>query len=113
MNCTDVSRCLDERDIAGLSAAETVAIQGHAAHCADCAATWRVSRRLAAFRTDVPPLPVRLERHARRLDEARDGNALTRSRRPVIVGGLLAFGALATMFAAVPFGDAGTAEAAE
>lgn len=110
MNCSDISRLLDERAIADLSAAELSAVEAHLSGCADCAAQCLASERVSTFRSDVPPMPASLREQARRLGDA-SGSATgeRRMRRPVIIGSLLLLGAAATMFATVPWQDPGTA----
>jgi hypothetical protein len=110
MNCHDISHILDERGTAALSTAERADFDAHIARCAECAGQSRASERLLSFRTDVPPLPAALQDRARQLEDLRSAKApASRSRRPLLIGGLLLIGAGATMFAAVPWGDTSTA----
>lgn len=111
MNCKDISRILDEHEPGELSTAETDALDAHVLRCVDCARQLRASEGMIAFRSEVPPLPAALEERARNLRKRAESKAaLGRTRRPVIIGSLLLLGAAATMYAAVPWGDAGTAK---
>jgi hypothetical protein len=114
MICKDISRCLDERELAALSASESAELKMHIAQCADCAAQTRISFRLSSFRSEIPPFPASLREQARRLDavcESAEGDRCL--RRPVIVGGLFLFGALATMLVTGRWRGGGAAEAVE
>ena len=113
MNCTDISRILDERELAGLTAAERGALDAHVAACRDCAAQLSADRSLAALRTVIPPLPTALAERARELaalDEVR--TAPQRSRRPILLGSLFLLGSAATMLGAVGWRELEPGEAA-
>jgi hypothetical protein len=106
MNCDDIGWVLDERGVAALSPFEKADFEAHIAGCLECALQCRVSERLLPFRSDVPPLPESLIERARQLHELRAATARERrSRRPVLIGSLMLLGAVATMFAAVPWTD--------
>jgi hypothetical protein len=111
MNCNDVSRWLDEPEIAGLSAAELTELEAHITGCAECAGQCLASEQMKSFRADVPPMPESLYERARQLRDLCESNASPRktSRRPVIFGSLLLLGAAATMSSAIPWRDASTA----
>jgi anti-sigma factor RsiW len=110
MNCQDIARWLDQRELSELSAEETIAFQAHLAHCADCAAQCLVSKELSSFRTAVPPLPASLRERAQHLQHLCETTARERrTRRPVLIGSLLLLGAAASMFATAPWTDASTA----
>lgn len=113
MNCNEFCRLLNECEIADLPPAEAAGLKAHRAQCAECAAQWRVSLRLATFRTDVPPMPAALEARVRQLEDARDADAGRRHlRRPLIIGSLFIVGATAAMFAGVSW-RGGSAELAD
>lgn len=110
MNCNDMTRLLDERDIAELSAPEARDLAAHAAECAECARQWLASEHVARFRSDVPALPAALREQALRIREACEAPALRRStRRPLLFGGLFVLGAAATTVAAFTWQDASAA----
>jgi hypothetical protein len=111
MNCNELSRWLDECESEKLVASRPADLAAHLAQCADCARQFRVSRRLLSFRSEIPPLPAALLESARLLDDARESaESHRRMRRPVIVGGLFLFGALATILATGPWRSPETAE---
>ena len=104
MNCKDISRILDECEIAGLTAAAQAAVAAHCESCAGCDAQWQIGNRLLGFRADTPPVPPALRERARELEAAQDGaGGRPLVRRPVIIGSLLLFGATAAMLAGVPW----------
>lgn len=107
MNCKQITHLLDRSESSELSAADTIAINSHAVHCAACAAQVRVSRAMAAFRSEVPELPASLQERARCLQSLCDTTARERrSRRPVLIGSLLLLGAAASLFTPVQWRDA-------
>lgn len=107
MNCDDIAEILDGRGIAALSPFDRVDFDAHVARCPDCAAQRLASDRLVTFRAEVPALPPALVERALELHEIRAAAARERrTRRPVIVGSLLAFGAIAAMLAGVPWREA-------
>lgn len=107
MNCDDIAEILDERGIAALSPFDRADFDAHVARCPDCAAQRLASERLLSFRPKVPALPPGLVERALEIHEIRAAAARERrTRRPVIVGSLLAFGAIAAMFSGVPWREA-------
>lgn len=58
MNCQDIARILDERDIDGLSAGEWSRVQTYLDSCQDCARDWQVHARLRDQL--VPAVPAEL-----------------------------------------------------
>ena len=110
MNCDDVAEILDGRGIAALSPFDRADFDAHVACCPDCARQRLASDRLFSFREDVPALPPALVERAVELHEIRAAAARERrTRRPVIVGSLFAFGAIAALLAGVPWREAGAA----
>lgn len=110
MNCDDIAEILDGRGIAALSPFDRVDFDAHVARCPDCAAQRLASERLLSFRAEVPALPPALVERALELNEIRAAAARERrTRRPVIVGSLFAFGAIAALLAGVPWREARTA----
>jgi len=110
MNCDDITRLLDERALAQLSAAEAGAIEAHAAQCPECARQWLASESLARFRADVPALPPALREQARRLHAACETPVVRKStRRPLLFGSLFVLGAAATTVTAFTWQDASAA----
>jgi hypothetical protein len=106
MNCSDILRVLDERDIASLAMADEAEFRIHVAACRDCASQVLASEGVAAFRVDVPSLPAGLHECASQLQSRLETQSGRRpSRRPVLIGSLLLLGAAATMFAVVPGPD--------
>jgi hypothetical protein len=107
MNCDDIAEILDGRGIAALSPFDRMDFDAHVARCPDCAAQCLASECLLTFRVEVPALPPALVERALELHEIRAAAARERrSRRPVIVGSLMAFGAIAAMLAGVPWREA-------
>jgi hypothetical protein len=109
MNCSDVSLLLDGAAGESPSAAADARLQAHLRQCAACARQWLVAEQLAAFRTEVPPLPVSLRQRAAQLQELGEpGGGRVATRRPVIFGSLLLFGATA-LFGTAPWREPSTA----
>jgi hypothetical protein len=99
MNCQDISRAMDDRDIGALGEAGRREFDAHLAACADCARDFDVHVRLAA--TPTPPLPADLERRIRMslLVPAAGAGGHRASKRLVVIGAVVAFAAAAAMFA--------------
>jgi hypothetical protein len=111
MNCNDISRILDEREIAALCAADLAEFKAHLSACSDCSGQSLASQRVLAFRSAVPPLPASLHERAEQLYEQRMLTAgERRTRRPVLIGSLFLLGAAASLFGTVPWSDTSPAE---
>lgn len=102
MNCQDISRALDSRDVNALSAAERRACEAHAASCPRCGPEWVVYTRLAAL--PAPTMPRELAARCEALAPAQ--RRVTDIRRPagrtVLLGAILV--ATAAAAAAVKLG---------
>ena len=110
MNCDDITRLLDERELSQLSAAEVRDIEAHVAQCAECARQCLASERMARFRCGVPALPPALREQAHRLHAACESPAVRKStRRPLLFGSLFVLGAAATAVTAFTWQDASAA----
>jgi TolB-like protein/HEAT repeat protein len=104
MNCHTISQALNDGDPRDLSAAARRGIHQHLASCESCANAWYVDHELAA--RPVPKTPDDLlQRICRSIDDrtARP-ESVSRSRSPLVVGGLLAIGAAAAATAVWQFG---------
>jgi hypothetical protein len=96
MNCHEITRILDERDITRLHESERASVEVHLSSCADCAAEWRVQLRLATG--FAPPVPAGLMERARALVAADwAGNARRVRSRAILFGTILAVAAAATL----------------
>lgn len=103
MNCKDISRLLDDGEIAALATARRAEAELHVAGCAGCRVQWQVAQRLHGFRAETPPLPTKLRERARQLEEAQAAAAARQVvRRPLIIGSLFLVGATAAMLAGLP-----------
>jgi hypothetical protein len=95
MNCQDVARLLDEKEVDGLLAAGHSELQAHLATCADCAREWRIFIQLAG--EDVPAVPAEM-RALYAAQPGLDADARARRRsRFVVIGTLFAVAAAAAM----------------
>jgi hypothetical protein len=97
MNCNDISRTLDSRDVHTLSAAERHACEAHAASCPQCGPEWVVYTRLAAIPAPVmpPDLAARCEALAATLPVAAIGHRT--ANRTLLVGAVIVAAAAAAM----------------
>lgn len=96
MNCQDISRTLDSRDVNKLSTVERRACEAHAASCPHCGPAWIVYTRLAAI--PAAPMPPHLAAQCEALATARPQAAGgLRSGRMVLLGALFVTAAAATM----------------
>jgi hypothetical protein len=106
MNCSDILRILDERDVVDPALADEAGFRNHVLACRDCASQVQASEGVAAFRVNVPQLPAGLQECALQLQSRLEAQSARRpSRRPVLIGSLFLLGAAATMFAVVPGPD--------
>jgi hypothetical protein len=100
MNCQDISRILDSRDVNALSAGERRSCEAHAASCPRCWPEWVVYTRLAAI--SDPPMSPELAARCEALASARSTAARgSRSGRTILLGALLATAVAAAMFGLV------------
>lgn len=106
MNCQDIFRTLESRNVNALTAAERRACEAHATSCPRCGGEWIAYARLAAV--PVPPMPPTL---AARCEAVAAGIPATgakpgRGRRPrnrfLLIGALAALSAAAAMIEVVP-----------
>jgi HEAT repeat protein len=104
MNCQDIRRLLDQRNLASLSRAETGQIESHLWQCESCSAQWQAHQQIAQFRAAVPAVPQALVEQLGTLAGAAGSPASRRFRRPVIVGSLLVFGVAAAYVGSVLLG---------
>jgi hypothetical protein len=97
MNCQDISRALDSRDVNALSEAERRALDAHAASCPHCGPDWIVYTRLAAI--PAPPMPQKLAAQCEALATAqlRGISARRRSSRTLLLGAILVVAAAAAV----------------
>lgn len=97
MNCQEIARVLDSRDVNGLSAVERDACDAHAMSCPRCAPTWVVYTRLAAI--PVPPMsPEFVARcEALAMTPGRVTPLRRASSRGVLIGTILVVAAAAAM----------------
>jgi hypothetical protein len=96
MNCQDISRILDSRDVNALSTTERRACEAHAASCRHCGPEWVVYSRLAAI--PAPAMPREVAVKCETLAAARPGAAGGfASGRTVLLGAILVATAAATM----------------
>jgi hypothetical protein len=106
MNCQDILRTLELRNVNTLSAAERQACEAHAASCPRCGPEWIAFSRLAAI--PVPPMPDLLAGQCEALVAGlpTSGAKLGRGRRPrnrfLLIGALAALSAAAAMIEVVP-----------
>lgn len=96
MNCQDMARILDDRDIGSLAASEQRDVRAHLETCPDCARDWRIHAELSA--EAIPPVPAELRAHFAALGEGGRHQGARRGRL-IVVGGLLAVAAAAAMLA--------------
>jgi hypothetical protein len=78
MNCQDIFRTLDSRDVDELSSSERNACEAHALSCRDCGSEWVVYTRLSA----MPTPPLSRDFVARCVAVAATQNGNITSRRP-------------------------------
>ena len=97
MNCQDIARILNERDVGQLTAVERARAEAHLAGCAECAGDWEVHERIGAAEIPAMPRWLRDWHPGRRASEA----STSSRRRVVVVPLLLLAGATAAMFALV------------
>lgn len=99
MNCQDIMRILDDRDIGALGEAERREVAAHLAACPDCARDWEIHQRLSA--AAIPPMPAEFAAQCRALVAARPAPASGRraSSRLILIGTLAAVAAAAAMLA--------------
>jgi hypothetical protein len=96
MNCQDISRILDSRDVNALSTDERRAAEVHAASCPHCGPDWVVFTRLAA--TPDPPMPQQLAVRCEALAAAHLGGSVRRPpSRTVMLGTILVVAAAAAL----------------
>lgn len=106
MNCQDIFRTLESRNVNALSAAERQALEAHAASCPRCGPEWIAYSRLAAI--SVPPMPNLLAGQCEALVAGlpTSGAKLGRGRRPhhrfLLIGALAVLSAAAAMIEVVP-----------
>jgi hypothetical protein len=97
MNCHDIARILDERDVDGLLSREQSDVRAHLVTCRDCARDWQIHAQLADAR--IPAVPTEL----RALYSPQVGgvaNLAARQRsRFVVLGTVVAVAAAAAMLA--------------
>lgn len=109
MNCQELQRILDERELAELSVADQRELKRHASACADCEAALAAHDAVRAVA--VPPMPAAFEQRLRRLVAAQVAVAPASRRafgRPWLVVGLLGFGVAAATVVGLQFsGNAG------
>lgn len=95
MNCQDIARILDERDVDDLLAREQSDVQAHLATCRDCARDWQIQAQLADAR--IPAVPPELRALYSPRVEGVVGLAARRRSRFIIVGSLAAAAAAAML----------------
>lgn len=106
MNCQDIFRTLESRNINALSAEERQACEAHAASCPRCGVEWIAYTRLAAIQ--VPPMPHTIATQCEALAEglpaavAKYGNGRRIRNRFLLIGALAALSAAAAMIEVVP-----------
>ncbi len=96
MNCQDITKILDERDISRLPDVERAVVEAHLSSCPACAAEWRVQQRLATG--FAPPAPAGLTDRARALVAAGSGAAVHAQRarsRVILISTIVAVAAAA------------------
>jgi hypothetical protein len=97
MNCEDISRILDSRDVNTMPAAERRAGEAHAATCPHCGPEWIVFTRLAAI--PAARIPQQLRVRCEALAEARLGGQCPPGRT-ILLGTILVVAAAAAMLVA-------------
>jgi len=98
MNCQDLSRVLESRDVNALTADERHACERHAASCPHCEPDWVVFTRLAAM--PAPPMPQQLTVRCEALAVARlAGNERRLPGWVVSVGAIVVVAAAAMLIA--------------
>lgn len=96
MNCQDISQLVDTCRSSGRDKAELRAAEAHVRTCRSCAAVWGAHWRLAEV--TVPPMPAELRQRCRELVRLPvQAQGAGRSRRLVLIGGLLAVAAAAAI----------------
>lgn len=106
MNCQDIFRTLESRNVNALAAEELRACEAHAASCPRCGAEWIAYTRLAAI--PVPAIPHTLAVQCEALVEGipaaagKYGNGRRTRNRFLLVGALVALSAAAAMIEVVP-----------
>jgi hypothetical protein len=106
MNCQDISRTLESRNVNALSAAERQACDTHAASCSHCGPEWVAYTHLAAI--PPPPMPHMLAAQCEALAAGlplaapRHGHSRRARNRFMLIGALAALSAAAAMIEVVP-----------
>jgi len=96
MNCQDISRALDSRNVNALSAAERRALDAHAASCPTCGPEWIVYSRLAGI--PAAPMPQKLAARCEALAaEYLKASGRRRTNRTVLLGALFVVAAAAAV----------------
>ena len=95
MNCQDIARMLDEREVDGLSATEQADVQAHLVICRDCARDWRIHARLSA--AAIPAVPAELRAQYAPQVGGGAGPGARRHSRLIVVGAVVAVAAAAAM----------------
>jgi hypothetical protein len=112
MNCQDLCRILDSRDVNALAAAERRACEAHAASCPHCGPEWVVYTHLAAIPAALMPQQLALRCAA--VAETHLGRSLRRaSSRTVLPATILVVAAAAAMLVAKLINAPPEAEALE
>jgi hypothetical protein len=105
MNCQDITRLLDDRNIKTLSVAERGRAERHLASCRQCAREWEAYERLLAV--SLPTMPIHLAHRCRELMAGAAVSERKRSAgvRPALVIGFFLVGAAAAAVLSIDWRD--------
>lgn len=95
MNCEKLNTVLDTHAPEQLSSADKRDVERHFASCQTCRDAWAAYNEFVA--APIPEAPRDLHRRIATALEEQEASDASRVRRSIIIGGVLVFGAAATM----------------